>query len=127
MSIGAKFGERCRVTTYLGKRIKFSAFVKADGLQNWAGLWARVDKGHTSVAFDNMQNRPIKGATGWSRYEVVLDVPEDATGIAFGILVNGSGTAWINGANFEIVGTDVSTTSTLSPPKTAPSNLSFEQ
>jgi AraC family transcriptional regulator len=26
------------------------------------------------VAFDNMQDRPIKGTTDWQRYEVVLDV-----------------------------------------------------
>jgi len=44
-----------------------------------------VDKGkETGVAFDNMQDRAIKGTTDWRRYEVVLDVPEDATGIAPG-------------------------------------------
>ena len=77
---------------YLGKRVRFSGTVKSEGVEQWAGLWMRVDKGAQSVAFDNMGNRPIKGTTGWQDYEVVLDVPKDATGVAFGILLDGSGT-----------------------------------
>jgi hypothetical protein len=29
----------------------------------------RVDKEKDSVAFDNMQDRPINGTTGWQKYE----------------------------------------------------------
>ncbi len=35
----------------------------------------RVDKGPKMLAFDNMQDRPIKGASNWQRYAVVLEVP----------------------------------------------------
>jgi hypothetical protein len=48
-------------------------------------LWMRVDKRTEVLAIDNMQRRAIKGTTGWQRYEVVLDVPKEATGVAFGI------------------------------------------
>jgi hypothetical protein len=77
---------------YLGKRVRFSVFVKSEEVQNWAGLWMRIDKGTGSanykmLAFDNMQDRPIKGTTGWQNCEVVLDVAPDATGIYFGILL----------------------------------------
>jgi len=51
----------------------------------------RGDKGTEVIAFDNMQKRAINGTTGWQRYEVVLDVPKDATVVAFGILLNGGG------------------------------------
>ena len=37
---------------------------------SWAGLWMRVDKGKDMVAFDNMQDRPIKGTTDWQRYYI---------------------------------------------------------
>ena len=60
---------------YLGKRICFSARVKTADAQDWAGLWMRVDKGPKMLAFDNMQDRPIKGASNWQRYAVVLEVP----------------------------------------------------
>jgi hypothetical protein len=89
---------------YAGKRVRLSAFVKAEEVSDWAGLWMRVEKGPTIVGFDNMQDRPIKGTTTWRNYEVVLDVPPDATKIAYGILLSQSGTVWLNGVKFESVG-----------------------
>jgi hypothetical protein len=76
---------------YLGKKARLSGLVKSEEVQGWAGLWMRVDKGTAAVAFDNMQDRTIKGATAWQRYEVVLQVPQDAKGISFGILLSGAG------------------------------------
>jgi DNA-binding winged helix-turn-helix (wHTH) protein len=96
---------------YRGKRVRFGAFVKSEGVRDWAGLWMRVDNLQGSAAFDNMQDRPIKGTTGWQHYSVVLDVPLDATGLVYGVLLAGSGTIWLGSAKFEAVGTDVPTTS----------------
>ena len=110
---------------YLGKRVRFSGSVKAEGVQKWAGLWMRVDKQRDSVAFDNMQGRPIKGTTGWQSYTVVLDVPQDATAIALGILLDGTGAVWLNNVSLEVVGTDVATTGKQMPK--APANLGFEK
>jgi hypothetical protein len=44
----------------------------------------RVDKESKHVAFDNMHDRPITGSSDWKKYDVVLDVPQDSTGISFG-------------------------------------------
>ena len=113
---------------YLGKRIRFSAFVRSENVAEWAGLWVRVDKGKDSVAFDNMQQRSIKGTSEWKNYQVVLDVPEDATGISFGILLSGIGSALINGGKFEVVDRSVPTTgSAYAKPAAGPKNLTFEQ
>jgi hypothetical protein len=117
-----------RADKYLGKRVRFSAFVKSEGIQDWAGLWMRVDKGTDSVAFDNMQERPIKGTTDWQKYEVVLDVPQDATGIFYGILLGGTGEVWLNSAKFEVVGADVPATGGKgSKLADGPTNLDFEK
>jgi hypothetical protein len=112
---------------YAGKRVRFSAFVKTEDA-NSAGLWLRVDKGTSSVAFDNMQDRALKGTSGWQRYAVVLDVPKEATGIFFGVLLSGSGKVWINSGNFEIVGEDVPTTGSSANRQRPlePVNLSFD-
>ena len=65
---------------YLGKRVRFSGYVKARGVKGWAGLWMRVDSQANPrgcgemLAFDNMEDRPIKGSSDWTRYDVVLDV-----------------------------------------------------
>jgi hypothetical protein len=113
---------------YVGKRVRFSAFVKSEGIQSSAGLWMRVDKDSGSVAFDNMQDRPIKGTTGWQKYEVVLDVPQEATGIFFGVLLDGTGEVWLNSAKFEVVGADVATTGGKgSKLPDGPTNLDFEK
>lgn len=101
-----------RADRYMGKRVRFRAFVKSEGVQNWAGLWMRVDKGIGAppLAFDNMQDRPITGTADWKSYAVVLDIPEGATGIFFGLVVNGSGSVWMSDVKVEAVGTDVPAT-----------------
>jgi DNA-binding winged helix-turn-helix (wHTH) protein len=95
---------------YAGRRVRLSAFVKAKDV-DFAGLWMRVDRGPTTVSFDNMGDRPIKGTVTWQNYEVVLDVPRDATTISLGLYLNKSGTVWLNSLKFESVG---------------PTNLNFE-
>ena len=63
---------------FLGKRVRFAAFVKAQDVEGWAGLWMRLD-GRFSVTLklDNMQNRPIRGTSEWNLYSCVLDVPPE--------------------------------------------------
>ena len=109
---------------YLAKRVRFSAFVKTEGVQNYAGLWLRVDKGKKILVLDNMSERPIKGTTDWKEYDSVVNVAADATDIYFGFLLEGPGTVWVNGLKFEIVGKDVLTTK--GPPADKPSNLDFD-
>jgi hypothetical protein len=116
-----------RAEQYKGNKVRLSGLVKSEEVTGWAGLWMRVDKGTEPLAFDNMQNRPINGTTGWQRYYVVLDVPKDATGIAFGILLSGPGQVWLNSTKFEIDGLDVPATSATEkslPDK--PVNLEFK-
>lgn len=95
-----------RAEHYIGKKVRLSGLVKSQEVVSWAGLWVRVDKGKDMVVFDNMQDRPIKGTTDWQRYEVVLDVPPDSTGISFGILLDGAGKVCLSGAKFDVVGAD---------------------
>ena len=113
------------------QRVRFSAFVRSLAVQDWAGLWVRIDgRGNPPklLGFDNMQERAIKGTTDWKNYEVVLDVPEGAKGIFFGILLSRTGTVWINNANFEIVGRSTPTTGTNTPKVLPePTNLGFEK
>ena len=111
---------------YKGARVRFSAFVKSEDVKDWAGLWMRIDKDQKILAFDNMQDRPIKGTGDWQNYQVVLDVPSDATGVFFGVLLSGTGSIWLNDAKFEIVGSDVEVTGKKNQMPSGPSNLDFE-
>ena len=89
---------------YLGKTIKMSGYVKSEDVKSWAGLWMRVDFYKSVVlSFDNMQNRAIKGTTDWTKYEVVLFVPTEATAISYGVLLNGKGQIWFKDIVVEVV------------------------
>lgn len=94
-----------KADAYRDKRMRFTAAVKTVDVSGWCGLWMRVDgsRGNESLAFDNMQERAITGTTDRQTYEVVLDVPTEATSISFGILVHGSGHAWLSDVRFEEV------------------------
>jgi hypothetical protein len=114
---------------YTGKRMRFSGWVKSETVASWAGLWMRVDGNGSpsrTLAFDNMQSRGIKGTTDWTRYEVVLDVPDDAKAIAFGILLDGEGKVWLSDVKFESVSLSVPTTGSSTEMRSAPENLGFE-
>ena len=95
---------------YRGKRMRFSAVVKTENVEDWAGLWMRVDATEKIAAFDNMQNRPIRGTQAWAKHSLVLDVDSKAVNIRVGILLTGRGAVWINDARFEEVGADVPVT-----------------
>jgi len=113
ISEGHGFGtlmQTISAANYAGKRLRLRGSVRSQDAADWAGLWMRVDKGQQSVAFDNMQNRAVKGTQPWGMHEVVLDVPADATSISFGILLTGSGEVWLSDLSLEEVGMDTPTT-----------------
>lgn len=116
---------------YRGKRVRFAAAVKTTDVSSWAGLWMRVDgpRRNESLAFDNMEKRPIVGTTDWHMYEVVLDVPTEATSLSFGILVHGNGHAWLSGVRFEEVDKAVLVTASAKVHwrEDKPSNLDFSE
>lgn len=113
-----------RADNYRGKRVRFSAYLKTRGVGvsssgGGAGLWMRVDGGGGTLAFDNMGSRSVRGITDWQQYTVVLDVAPDAAGLAIGMLVTGTGEAWIDDASIDVVGVDVPLTSEFSPSRDA--------
>jgi hypothetical protein len=122
-----------RADDYAGKRVRFSAMLKAESVADWAGLWMRIDKSTSAsspkiLVMDNMHDRAVKGTEDWKSYQVVLDVPNDATGIFFGVLLSGSGNVMMSDAKIETVGLDVQPTAKpmseqLRP--ASPTNLDF--
>jgi len=129
-----KFGtimQTIAADAYRGKRLRLSGMLRSADVKGWGGLWLRID-GQTDnkpniLGFDNMQSRPVLGSTQWRRYEIVLDVPQEAAGIAFGFLLAGKGALWAESLKLDEVDKSVPTTAGPSPllPKT-PANLDFQ-
>lgn len=115
---------------YKNKRIKFSAFIKTEHVDK-CGLWARVDnKSEDILQFDNMMDRAIIGTNNWNYYAVVLDIPEEADSIHFGVLLAGKGQVWIDTFKVEEVEHNIPSTNTWDKLKTLPKepiNLDFEE
>lgn len=116
---------------YKGRRIRLSANVKSDSVARSSGLWLRIDGRAENggipkmLGFDNMQNRPIKGTTAFARYEIVLDVPNEAVDIAMGIILAGPGEVWLNNVAIDIVPESVPVTGSTPTMPAGPQNLSF--
>ena len=126
----------CLPDNYLGKRVRMSGMVKTKDVAEWAGLWFRIDQKNSDrdLGFDNMhdgkKDRSIKGTTDWTRYEIVLDVPVNASNLAYGALLVGTGQIWFDDIKFEIVDNTVPTTGESSEhlmPGKEPVNLDFEK
>ena len=98
--------QTCSAQSYLGKRVRFSAWMKTkEAGGGGAHLWLRVDGVDNSrLQFDNMNKRPVKGTTGWRRYSIVLEVPSNSKALAYGFFLSGNGQAWVSGAAFEEAG-----------------------
>jgi hypothetical protein len=124
--------QTCNAKDYLGTRIKMTGYIKSENVIDWAGMWLRVDSRtiDESLSFDNMQDRPIKGNSDWTKCEIVLDVPVESGTLNFGALISGTGKIWFDNISFEIVDhftNEISKEiSTKSVPE-KPANLDFEE
>jgi hypothetical protein len=100
-----------RADAYRGQRVRLSGYLRTRDVEGSARMWLRVDGPDTSpIAMDNMANRPVRGNTEWSLYEIVLDVPAVAVQVAYGAILGGKGRLWIDDLRLEVVGNDVPTT-----------------
>src|SRR5687767_242322 len=140
---GDQFGvmnQSVRADAYRGSRVRLSGWIRSYGLTGQgAGLWLRSD-GPAPQAFDNMDGRRLVGTGEWREVSIVADIPENAIGIVYGVMMVSPGVIWADDLKLEIVGTDVPTTAgrTLFEPDTAaltrnydriamgPRNLDFE-
>jgi len=100
----AGIGQAIRPDNYLGKRVRFSAWVRHENtLGSDIGLWMRIDGPGVTEGFDNFSSRPLLGTSDWHKVEIILDVPNDALGITFGALMSGRGQFLVDDMQFEII------------------------
>jgi len=116
---------------YLGKRVKMTGYIKSQDVSDWAGMWFRIDSKEAKLlGFDNMENRPIKGTTDWTKYEIVLDVPAESATLNFGVLLSGTGKVWFDDVSFDVVNKETETTgirNSMDIVNKKPTNLDFSK
>ena len=95
---------------YRGNRLRLSAEIRSEDAIQGGRLWMRVDGPKEPLAFDNLGEHPIRGTTGWNRYQIVLDVAPSARSIVFGVMVYAQGRVFFRDVNLETVDASVETT-----------------
>ncbi|MGG7035489.1 MAG: S41 family peptidase [Flavobacterium sp.] len=91
---------------YSGKKITLTGYIKTENVTGgFAGLCVRIDP---AIAFDNMQNRGIKGTSDWTKYAITLPMnPEKTEQIAIGAVLAGKGKIWIDDFTVTVDGKDI--------------------
>lgn len=114
---------------FVGRTLRVRAELSSRGAGKGA-LWMRVDPpdGGRYLRFDNMhfrqENGPLAGDVGWTGRSVVLDVPEGAASIHYGIMLNGGGELWARGFAVEEVDPEAVPVTRRQLPR-RPTNLGF--
>jgi hypothetical protein len=96
----------------LGKRIRISAYIKSENVQNNAGMFliANSSTENQWETFDPGLDRSLTGTTDWKKIDIVFDVYPKTTGIQCGFQLSGAGTVWMDDVRIEIVDDSVPTT-----------------
>jgi len=120
----------CSANDFLGKKIKMTGYIKPENVTDWSGMWLRIDdRERNSLAFDNMQDRPVTGTSDWVKCEIVVDVPKESIAINYGALISKTGKIWFDDVSFEILESQADSIKVqdtgMIPPK--PENLDFEE
>ena len=110
----AGIGQYIRADNFRGKRIRLRGWVRQAAVTGPdVGLWLRIDGPGVTEGLDDFSRRPLTGTTDWHQVESILDVPNDALGIAFGAQMSGKGEFFIDDLALEIVPATGSTTNQL--------------
>jgi carboxyl-terminal processing protease len=78
-------------TDYRGHTVKLSAYISTTDARDGAGIWIRADGAHGKLAFANSQASLVKGTSAPQKREIEIVVPNSATILVFGTLLDGDG------------------------------------
>ena len=99
-------------TRWRGKRVEFSAYLRTQDVRNSAGLNVLVWGPQNRLLADDINGgRLIAGTHDWTRMASVLEVPEEAQRIEFGVGLWGPGSLWLDSFTISVVPATMAETS----------------
>lgn len=87
-----------------GKSVTVSCWIRTEGVTGFADLFWRSDRGDAAGAQAGLRENAISGTTDWTRHEFTVQVPDDASNLAFGFSLDGQGVAWFDDVEISIEG-----------------------
>ncbi len=109
--------QQIKADQYRGKHVRFTARMKTRDVDGRATLWLRVDGPGNVEVLDNMTapKRYLQGDNDWVEGSLVLDVPDGAVAISYGVGLHGNGRVWLDEVKLESVDQNIPVTATLLP------------
>jgi hypothetical protein len=101
--------QQINVEQYQGKKIKFSADLKATGIRPVGGvegvgsLWVRIGVQGSGPVIDNGMSVGISETTGWLRREIEVDIPLGSQVMRVGFWMQGQGRITARNLNLELM------------------------
>jgi protein kinase-like protein len=94
------------VSPYVGKRVRVSALLRSNAIDQFGGLLFRI--AHPEGALlGNRRNLAMHGTNEWSRQSVVFDVEGRAVALTIGFALTGPGVIWADGFSVDVVDASV--------------------
>jgi hypothetical protein len=129
--VGSQFAtlmQSIQADDYRGTRLRVSAELSGEGVGRGA-LWLRIDdRAGKVLAFDNMMAREDHGALGgtfgWTRRDIVVDVPLPAESLHYGAMLTGAGRLRVRDFRIEAADAGDEPTDQRGYPR-RPTNLGF--
>ena len=97
--------QNIRTDNYKGKKVRFSAQIKTENVEDKATFWVGVrDLADAPMSPNTSGSVERKGTTDWQKYEAEIDVPDDSLYFLMFIGLQGKGKMWIDDVRLEVVG-----------------------
>jgi hypothetical protein len=104
------------IAGYHGKRVRFSAQVRAEGVRGWGGIYLgpgdlvlmpRISVAEPGIEAELPAGAVVPADGSWHEASVVVDMPDDEDSMNFGLALVGEGQVWARNLQFQVVGPDV--------------------
>lgn len=79
-----------------GERIELRGKLRLRDVDGTVGLWLREDGPTGVLQLENMHSQHLSGSKDWADYSVSLPIDPKASKLFYGVLLEGTGTAWSN-------------------------------
>lgn len=91
-------------STALGKLLKFSMWVKAQGVSDYANIHVRALGPHGErLVWNENNNKGFRDSFDWKLLSVEVGIPEEATDLQVGITFESPGRAWFHSPTVQIL------------------------
>jgi C-terminal processing protease CtpA/Prc len=101
-----------------GTTIEYRGFLRTEDVTGFAGLYMGVNSGTRALAFDNMNDQNLNGSTEWKEYSIKLPLSPEARELVFGIVLSGTGKAWVDDLQLLVDGQPIARVPKRELPKT---------